>query len=120
MLVQSRAPSAALQGLPSLSPAVPYRYVLFHFAFITVTRRSVNLAIAASCLTFTAFQVRTRTRAPLDSTGLESAGSPFTTPKQGRLTARRARRSCCAHLDRFPTRRPRWSPWHEVAARKHC
>jgi len=55
---QSRAPSAVLQGLPSLSPAVPYRYVLFHFAFITVTRRSVNLAIAASCLTFTALQAR--------------------------------------------------------------
>ena len=62
VLVQSRAPTAALQGLPSLSPAVPYRYVLFHFAFITVTRRSVNLAIAASCLTFTALQVRIRTR----------------------------------------------------------
>ena len=56
--VQSRAPSAALQGLPSVAPAVPYRYVLFHFAFITVTRRSVNLAIAASCLTFTALQAR--------------------------------------------------------------
>ena len=54
--MQSRAPSAALQGLPSVAPPVPYRYVLFHFAFITVTRRSVNLAIAASCLTFTALQ----------------------------------------------------------------
>ena len=45
-----------------MAPAVPYRYVLFHFAFITVTRRSVNLAIAASCLTFTALQARTPSR----------------------------------------------------------
>lgn len=58
---QSRAPSATMQGLPPVAPAEPYGYVLFHFAFITVTRRSVNLAIAASCLTFTALLARHRT-----------------------------------------------------------
>ncbi len=31
--------------------------MLFHFWFITITRRSMSLAIAASCLTFVALQV---------------------------------------------------------------
>lgn len=55
---QARAPAAAVQGLPALQPAVPYNYVLLHLWIITVTRRSVNLAIASAALTFTALQVR--------------------------------------------------------------
>lgn len=45
-----------LQGLPALAPVVAYRYVLLKLGPITVTRRSISLAIAASALTFTALQ----------------------------------------------------------------
>ena len=49
---------AALEGLPDRVPfSGGYRYVLFHFWFITITRRSLSVAIAASCLTFVALQV---------------------------------------------------------------
>ena len=34
----------------------PYRYVLFHFWWITITKRSLNLAIAVAGLTFAALQ----------------------------------------------------------------
>ena len=60
MPLQARTPAAAVQGLPALHPAVPYRYVLFRLWFITVTRRSVSLAVASASLTFTALQVSDR------------------------------------------------------------
>ncbi|KAL4445849.1 hypothetical protein ABPG77_009048 [Micractinium sp. CCAP 211/92] len=34
----------------------PYRYVVFHFWFVTITKRSLNLALALSGLTFAALQ----------------------------------------------------------------
>ena len=47
-----------MEGLPDRMPfSGGYRYVLFHFWFITITRRSLSVAIAASCLTFVALQV---------------------------------------------------------------
>ena len=56
---QIRTIAPQLEGLPAIpAPESNYRYVLFHFLFITVTRRSLQLAIATSCLTFTALQVR--------------------------------------------------------------
>lgn len=55
-MLQARGLPPALEGLPG-APASGYRYVLFHFWFITVTRRSLSLAVAASCLTFVALQV---------------------------------------------------------------
>jgi hypothetical protein len=55
-VLQTRGLPAGMEGLPG-SPASGYRYVLFHFLFVTVTRRSLSLAIAASCLTFVALQV---------------------------------------------------------------
>ena len=55
---QARTPAAAVQGLPALQPVAPYRYVLLHLWVITVTRRSVNLAVASAALTFTALQAR--------------------------------------------------------------
>lgn len=54
-----------MQGLPGLQPAAPYRYVLLHLWIITVTRRSVNLAIASAALTFTALQVSASGPKPL-------------------------------------------------------
>jgi hypothetical protein len=49
-----------MEGLPDSVPfSSGYRYVLFHFWFITITRRSLSVAIAASCLTFVALQVCT-------------------------------------------------------------
>ena len=54
---QERGLPAALEGLPDRVPfSGGYRYVLFHFWFITITRRSLSVAIAASCLTFVALQ----------------------------------------------------------------
>lgn len=47
-----------MQGLPACQPATPYRYVLLHLWVITITRRSVNLAITSAALTFTALQAR--------------------------------------------------------------
>lgn len=36
--------------------ASPYHYVLFHFGWITITKRSLNLAVALAGLTFAALQ----------------------------------------------------------------
>ncbi|EIE24690.1 CbiQ-domain-containing protein [Coccomyxa subellipsoidea C-169] len=56
-VLQTRGVPPAAEGLPStLSTTGGYGYVLFHFWFITITRRSMSLAIAASCLTFVALQ----------------------------------------------------------------
>ena len=55
-VLQTRGLPPALEGLPG-APHSGYRYVLFHLWFITVTRRSLSLAVAASCLTFIALQV---------------------------------------------------------------
>ena len=55
---QERGLPAAMEGLPDRMPfSGGYRYVIFHFCFITITRRSLSVAIAASCLTFVALQV---------------------------------------------------------------
>lgn len=57
-VLQTRGVPPAAEGLPSsISTPGSYRYVLFHFWFITITRRSLSLAVAASCLTFVALQV---------------------------------------------------------------
>ena len=54
-----RAPPSELQGLAgtALAPSSPYRYVLLDIWIITITRRSIALAVAASTLSFTTFQV---------------------------------------------------------------
>ena len=55
---QERGLPAAMEGLPDKMPfSSGYRYVIFHFLFVTITRRSLSLAIAASCLTLVALQV---------------------------------------------------------------
>ena len=55
---QERGLPAAMEGLPERVPfSGAYHYVIFHFWFITITRRSLSVAIAASCLTFVALQV---------------------------------------------------------------
>ena len=57
-VLQTRGVPPAAEGLPAtLSALGSYNYVLFHFFFITITRRSLSLAVAASCLTFVALQV---------------------------------------------------------------
>ena len=59
---QERGLPPALEGLPDKVPCNGgYRYVLFHLWFITITRKSVSVAIAASCLTFVALQVGHKT-----------------------------------------------------------
>lgn len=55
-LLQARAPPNALEGLPPLAPEAAYNYVICNLGIITVTRRSVNLAITAAALTFCALQ----------------------------------------------------------------
>lgn len=56
-VLQPRSPPPALESLPVLPPSPGgYSYVVFHVGFITITRRSINLAITASTLTFTALQ----------------------------------------------------------------
>lgn len=55
----SAAASAAAAELPASMAALgapPYRYVLFHFGWITVTKRSLSLAVALTSLTFAALQ----------------------------------------------------------------
>jgi len=55
---QERGLPAAMEGLPDKMPfSSGYRYVIFHFLFVTITRRSLSLAIATSCLTLVALQV---------------------------------------------------------------
>lgn len=53
------AAAAAATELPASMAQLggpPYRYVLFHFWFITITKRSLNLALALAGLTFAALQ----------------------------------------------------------------
>ncbi len=54
-LLQTRAPPPLIDGLPP-GPTTEYNYVVFHIGFITITRRSINLAITAATLTFSALQ----------------------------------------------------------------
>lgn len=57
-VTQSQNLPANLEGLPPLTPADDsYSHVLFHWMFITVTRRSLQLAVSTSCLTFATLQV---------------------------------------------------------------
>ncbi|GBF90861.1 hypothetical protein Rsub_03715 [Raphidocelis subcapitata] len=55
-LLQARALPNGAEGLPALAPDSPYSYVLLNLGFITITRRSINLAITAAALTFCALQ----------------------------------------------------------------
>lgn len=56
-VLQPRAPPAGLDSLPACPPPeAPYEYVLLHAWFITVTKRSVNMAITAATLTFSSLQ----------------------------------------------------------------
>lgn len=56
-VLQPRGPAPGVEGLPPLPPAQGgYTYVLLHLWIITITHRSVNLAITAATLTFTALQ----------------------------------------------------------------
>ncbi|KAF5831445.1 cobalt transport protein-domain-containing protein [Dunaliella salina] len=54
-VLQPRAPPPSFEGLDPV-PATGYRYVLLHVFFITVTHRSVNMAITAAALTLTSLQ----------------------------------------------------------------
>lgn len=57
-MLQQHSLPASLEGINApLKPDVPYSYVVFNlFGWITITRRSINLAITASALTFCALQ----------------------------------------------------------------
>lgn len=56
-VTQSQHLPHQLEGLPPLTPADDaYSHVLFHWLFITITRRSLQLATATSCLTFATLQ----------------------------------------------------------------
>lgn len=57
-VLQQHSLPAALEGINApLQPDTPYSYVVFNlFGWITITRRSINLAITASALTFCALQ----------------------------------------------------------------
>lgn len=56
-LLQQHSVPGAVEGLSApLNPDTPYLYVLLNLGFITVTRRSVNMAITAAALTFCALQ----------------------------------------------------------------
>ena len=55
-VLQPRAPPPGIEGLPALTPT-GYNYVILHVFFITVTQRSVNLALTAASLTLSALQV---------------------------------------------------------------
>lgn len=81
--LQTRAPPLLLESLPAI-PATGYQYVLLHVGPITVTHRSLNLAITASSLTFSALQVPgpgqqgaggNRVMGPLRATGNRPAGT---------------------------------------------
>lgn len=54
-VLQVRAPPPGLEGLPALAPT-GYQYVLLHVGPITITHRSLNLAVTAASLTFSALQ----------------------------------------------------------------
>lgn len=57
-VLQQHSLPPALEGISApLTPNTPYSYVVFNlFGWITITRRSINLAITASALTFCALQ----------------------------------------------------------------
>jgi len=56
-LLQQHSLPGALEGLDlQLKPDTPYSYVLLNLGIITVTRRSINIAITAAALTFCALQ----------------------------------------------------------------
>ncbi len=58
-VLQPRGVPPGIEGLPGVPAAAGgYRYVLVHLWVITVTRRSVALAISAASLTFVALQAR--------------------------------------------------------------
>lgn len=57
-VTQTRHLPANVEMLPEVSPGESgYRYVIFHWLFITITQRSLQLAKSTACLTFTALQV---------------------------------------------------------------
>jgi general transcription factor 3C polypeptide 2 len=76
--LQARAPAPALVGLPPLpSPtAAAYSYVVFHAAFITITRRSLNLAVSAAATALVALQ---GSSLALTTTPAEDAARALTT-----------------------------------------
>jgi energy-coupling factor transport system permease protein len=56
-LLQARHPPGALEGLDAtLAPETRYAYVIANLGIVTITRRSINLAITAAALTFCALQ----------------------------------------------------------------
>jgi general transcription factor 3C polypeptide 2 len=57
-MLQQHSLPASLEGINvPLRPETPYSYVVFNlFGWVTITRRSINLAITASALTFCALQ----------------------------------------------------------------
>ena len=76
--LQPRAPPAALAGLPPLPlPTTGYRYVVAHFLFITVTRRSLALATSAAATAFAALQASSLV---LTTTPAEGVALALTTP----------------------------------------
>jgi len=54
-VLQPRSLPTSLEPLPALPPT-DYNYVILHVFFITITHRSVNLALTAASLTFCALQ----------------------------------------------------------------
>ena len=58
-VLQPRSMPPQLEQLPDVAPSSGgYSLVLFHWAIITVTRRSLRLAVSLASLTFTALQAR--------------------------------------------------------------
>ena len=58
-MLQPRNLPASIEQLPDLGPSsYGYQFVLFHWGFITITRRSLRLALSLASLTFTALQVQ--------------------------------------------------------------
>ncbi len=55
-LLQARALPNGMEGLPAVSPESAYNYVILNLGIITITRRSINLAVTAAALTFCALQ----------------------------------------------------------------
>lgn len=55
-VLQSRAPPVALENLPPLQSDSGYNYVVCNLWIITITKKSLNLALSASTLTFTTLQ----------------------------------------------------------------
>ena len=58
-VLQPRNLPSSIEQLPDIGASSSgYRFVLFHWGFITVTRRSLRLALSLASLTFTALQVQ--------------------------------------------------------------